>query len=353
MPAASLNLPACGDEMHGRTPFERYRVLVEAELRASLDSARLPFYDMHRYHLGWVDESGLRVVSQSGKLLRSTLCLAGCRAAGGDPKKAAAAAAAVELVHNFSLVHDDIQDASEYRRHRTAVWKVWGTAQAINVGDSMHALAHLVLMRLGLSGMPERKVVHAGEVLAKACMSLCEGQYLDILYEGRTEVTLQDYLDMVSLKTGALLGAAAELGALVGTDDEMVVSGLRVFGTELGIAFQIHDDILGIWGDSKRTGKPLYDDIRGHKKTLPVVYALRECGGEVREALSGLYRQEAVSVEDAARVAQLLQRVSAREYAEKMVERHRGEAIGQLKVAPVAEGRDELTEIAQSVLGND
>ena len=214
----------------------------------------VPFYGMLRYHLGWVDEQLRKVNADTGKRIRARLCLLACEAVGGDPGQALPAAVAVELVHNFSLIHDDIQDRSEYRRHRRTVWAVWGEPQAINAGDDMFVLAQLALVDGELDN--PRVTVHAVRALNQACRMLCEGQYLDLDFERRPTITLQDYYGMIERKTAALLGASCQLGALYGGAGPSVVAALSSFGKQLGIAFQIRDDYLGIWGIRRKPASP-------------------------------------------------------------------------------------------------
>lgn len=330
--------------------FETYYAQIETELRASLESGRLPLYDIIRYHLGWVDAQSQPVQHPGGKLLRSTLCLSSCKAAGGDPEKAMPAAAAVELVHNFSLIHDDVQDVSVLRRHQLTVWKVWGVAQAITAGDSMYALAHIELLSLSEHGVSEKRVLSAARALWQACRLLCEGQYLDVLYETRQEITADEYMQVVTAKTGALMGASAELGALVGSEDSGLVACLASFGRHLGVAFQIHDDILGIWEEVGTTGKSRYDDIVRRKKTLPVIFGLAKAGDAARRELLALYAKPDLTLKDAERVASILEATGARARAGEVVEQHKQLAMRELAAAKNSGGASELMEILDFVL---
>lgn len=231
-----------------------------------------PLYGMMQYHLGWVDENLQPARANPGKRIRARLCLLLCEAAGAPPERALAPATAVELVHNFSLIHDDIQDRSQYRRHRRTVWDIWGDAQAINAGDGM-----LVLAQLALAEDQEtdpQLVVRGLRALNRASRLLCEGQFLDLDYENRPQVDLEDYYAMIERKTAALLEISCFLGALYGLADEAALGAYSRFGKHLGLAFQIRDDYLGIWGDPKETGKPSAADVASKKKTLPLLYAL-------------------------------------------------------------------------------
>jgi geranylgeranyl diphosphate synthase type I len=256
---------------------------VEAFLRQLLDRPGAPLlYKMARYHLGWEDAEG-RPSDAGGKMVRSGLCLLACEAAGGEWRPAIPAAAAVELVHSFSLVHDDIQDRDRERHHRPAVWAVWGEAQAINAGDALLALA-----RLGLARLSYDPALHArcASCLDEVTLEMVEGQTLDLQFESCDYVDVDEYLDMVGRKTGALFGCALSLGAIVaGANEERVVQFDRL-GRTIGVAFQVRDDVLGIWGDPEKTGKPAGADLQRQKKSLPVLIAL---GGPAAEAVREAY----------------------------------------------------------------
>ncbi len=314
----------------------RYLPLVNLELRALMETPTPllgTYYGMMQYHLGWRDQSLAWTEFSSGKRLRPLLCLLSAEAAGGIPEQAAPAAAALELVHNFSLVHDDIQDNSMTRRGRPAVWALWGTAQAITVGDGLFVLARRALHRLSEVGVPLHRCLAAFEALDQACLALCEGQFLDIEYGRRPEVTLDEYLAMIRGKTAALLAASAELGAITATDDQVVVQKHTQCGEHLGMAFQIQDDILGIWGDEELTGKPAATDLRDKKKTLPVVFALNQAQDRaVAGRLSALFSASAPLPEEAvAAVLRLLERAGARSYAQDLAEEYTELALSELR----------------------
>lgn len=320
--------------------FHRYRGEIATELASVLGSNSSALYHMMRYHLGWVDEEGHPRKGEGGKLVRPTLCLLSCEAVGGQWRVALPAAAAVELLHNFSLIHDDIEDADEERRHRATLWRLWGEAQAINAGDAMHALAGLAMLRLEGRGASPGRVIRAARILDEACLELCQGQYLDISYESRFDVNLDAYLDMIDRKTAALIGCSFELGALLGTEDESLVQRFRRLGRKLGLAYQIQDDILGIWGDSSPS------DIRRKKKTLPVLYALKEAGGKEREGLLSIYGKGAVDAEDVDKVIQILEHLGAREYCQEKAKDYYREALVELDGAELSpKAKEELREV--------
>ena len=336
--------------MSPKNAFERHLPLIEAELRevfATPHPHLTSFYGTMRYHLGWTDESFAPTTGGAGKQLRPILCLLTCQATGGDPEQALPAAAAIELVHNFSLVHDDIEDKSDLRRGRPTVWKVWGVPQAINAGDGLFALAHLAMQRLAARGVPPQRVLTALEILDQACLALTEGQYLDLSFETRLDVDVEQYLSMIRGKTAALFSAAAQLGPLVAGSDPASIARYRRFGQNLGLAFQIVDDILGIWGDPQVTGKPAADDIRQRKKTLPIVRALEEEQKNEAKGLKGIYQQEAIDEEAVEAALRILEKLEACRYAETMANDYYQQALAELNATGVEnEAQDDLRELA-------
>jgi geranylgeranyl diphosphate synthase type I len=340
-----------------RAALDRYLPQIEAELQSIV---RVPhhslaaYYGMLYYHLGWADEELKPIGAATGKRLRPLLCLLSCQAAGGCPQQALPAACAVELVHNFSLVHDDIQDGSRYRRGRRSVWDIWGTAHAINVGDGLFALAHLALQRLNDYGVPLARQQLAVAALDRACVSLCEGQYFDMTFEQHVDVNLEQYLAMIRLKTGALLAASTQLGAIVATGDAHLVAHYASFGENLGMAFQIQDDVLGVWGDPRVSGKSAATDIRSKKKALPAVLALNQSDDpEAAQWLAELYASDGPLDEPAIQDAlAILDRVGARPRAEEMARTYYRQALQSLDETGVEnEARSQLRELAASLLG--
>ena len=330
--------------------FERYLPLIEAELREPFTPPYpylTPFYGMMQYHLGWVDEGLAPSTGGAGKRLRPILCLLTCQATGGDHEQALPAATAIELVHNFSLVHDDIEDQSDLRRGRPTVWKIWGVPQAINAGDGLFALAHLAMQRLADRGGAHQHVLTALEILDRACLALTEGQYLDLSFETHLDVDVEQYLSMIRGKTAALFSAAAQLGALVAGSDPASIARYRRFGQNLGLAFQIVDDILGIWGDPRVTGKPAADDIRQRKKTLPIVRAFEEERRAGGKGLREIYRRETISEEAVEAALKILEDLGARHYAEAMADDYYQQALAELDAVGVEnEAHDNLRELA-------
>jgi geranylgeranyl diphosphate synthase type I len=335
--------------------FAAYLPLVEAEMRALLEprnprAAR--HYEIMQYHMGWRDETLQPAHAPSGKRIRPMLCLLGCAAVGGDPKAALPAAAGLELLHNFSLIHDDIEDNSPTRRHRPTAWSLWGAPQAINAGDGMFSISHDAFFRLAERGVSERASLLALRRFVEMCIALTEGQHMDMSFEGRLDVTADEYYAMIAGKTGALLGAAPEIGAVIGGASEDAARALREYGAGLGRAFQLQDDILGIWGDEKQTGKSTASDILTKKKTLPVVLALNHPG--VGKRLRTLYAGPAFTPEHAPAVLSLLDQAGARAATEQAAEEATGRARTALQaLSPSADGNSAalLSELLDMLTG--
>jgi geranylgeranyl diphosphate synthase type I len=265
---------------------------VEEEMRAILhreEAAVAAHYGMMRYHLGWADASFRAEHLPSGKRLRPLLCLMACQEVGGDPRRALPAAAAVEILHNFSLVHDDVEDGDELRRHRPTVWAIWGVPQAVNVGDGMFALAFAALQRLPQAGVDAQNTLAALRLFTDMCLALTEGQHLDMSFERRSDVTVAEYMRMIHGKTAALIGASLAIGGLVGGATRTQDRALQRFGQAIGLAFQIQDDLLGIWGDPAVTGKAAGNDLLRKKKSYPLLYALNApvIGAELAALVDG------------------------------------------------------------------
>ncbi len=293
------------------------------------DPSTRGMYEMVRYHLG-LDGSG-----PAGKRMRPLLGLLAYASITGRYEPALPGAAAVELGHNFSLIHDDIEDADLERRHRPTLWSLHGIPQAINTGDAVFVLSRIALHRLTELGFSDRKVLRLMRLYDETCLALCEGQYIDIWTSGHDDpMTVGLYFDMIGRKTAALISAAIEAGALLATDDEAVISRYRAFGWALGLAFQLNDDLLGIWGEESATGKAP-SDIAKHKKTLPIVYAFEQAGPSDRQRLGEVYRDPDPSAEAVADVVAILERTGARAYTRDQARRYRDEALAELDAAGV------------------
>ena len=271
--------------MEAPASLDRFRSTIDEAIARILTGRQGQLFDMMRHHLGWEDGA----LTQGGKYLRPTLALVTAEACGGKWEDALPAAVGLELLHNFSLIHDDIQDESTYRRNRPTVWSRWGASQAINAGDAMHALSQLVVLRMAEDGASPQSVLHAVRMLDETCLALCEGQTADMDFENRSDVTVDDYKGMIGNKTAEAFRCALEIGGVFagGSAEQVRLLGEAAF--EMGIAFQIHDDVLDIWG-GEIIGKETALDIRDGKKSLPVVYGLTQRTSPEAERLREMYK---------------------------------------------------------------
>jgi len=330
--------PLPSEEMRER--HERFRAMIEEELRKALEvphASLARHYGMMHYHMGWVDERLEPALTDPGKRLRPLLCLETCATLDGDWERALPAAAALELLHNFSLIHDDIEDHSSVRRGRSTVWSLWGVPQAVNVGDGMFSLAHLTMEGLLARGVPSRRALQAIRMFGQTCVTLTEGQFLDMDMEDRLDVDLDLYLWMIRNKTAVLLGTSAGLGAVLVGQDTEVVAACQRFGEHLGMAFQVVDDVLGTWGDEAVTGKSASRDIWDRKKTYPVAWIFdlldRSPDSPLAEKccrLKELYSRPIVEEGDVSEVLRILEEVGARDQAEEAASGYYQMALDEL-----------------------
>jgi geranylgeranyl diphosphate synthase type I len=315
----------------------RPNALFERHLRDAVAGAppARRYYRMMAYHLGWLDEELRERAGHGGKRLRPSLCMMACESIGAPPEQALPGAVAVELVHNASLVHDDIEDGDRTRRHRPAVWALWGTGHGVNVGDGMLAIAQLAMLE-AIPTAGAGVAAQAAAALGRACIELFEGQFLDQEHQGRASLSLPEYRAMVDRKTGALFGCAAELGALLGGADADVVRRLARFGRALGRAFQMQDDLLGVWGDESRTGKPS-DDLRKRKRGLPAALAW-DCAGPAEFAeLRELYAAEPGDERATERTLELFARLNVHRQARRLIAKEVDLAIALLPSAGLSD----------------
>ncbi|MBF6328277.1 polyprenyl synthetase family protein [Nocardia transvalensis] len=327
--------------------LERSRKLTEPELRRAVDRLAEPVRSVVAYHFGWSDEAGLPADGDWGKGVRSALVLASAQALGARPEQAVAPAAAVELIHNFSVVHDDLMDGDVLRRGRRTVWSVFGDAQAVLSGDALLVIALDVIAERS----PEL-CLDAVRELCGALLELVAGQSADLSFETRTDVSLDECLRMAAGKTAALLAGSCALGALAADADDRQVRCLREFGHRIGIAFQLVDDLLGIWGDTSATGKPVGADLRRHKKSLPVAAAL-STGTAPANRLAALYRRtDPLSDNEIREAAYLIEEAGGRRWAQEEADRQRSAAIDCLTTADLtADGFRALTSLADLITG--
>jgi geranylgeranyl diphosphate synthase type I len=303
------------------------------------------FAVMLHYPLGWVDEHNRPYTQPTGKRIRPILLMLCTEAAGGHWRTALPAAAAVELLHNFSLIHDDIEDNSPTRHGRPTVWKIWGQANAINAGDALFSLAYTALEWLSNSGPLPETVVKVWRIFNQTTLQLTRGQHLDMRFERQEVVSVDEYISMIGGKSAALIAGCAQIGALLATDDDQVGQQYADFGLNLGIAFQIRDDILGIWGEPSITGKSAATDIISRKKSLPVLFGLSRS-----EELAALYRSDNFGADHVEKAIRTLDELGVRDYAQESETHYYRQAIGSLQKAnPRGEAGERLLQLVESL----
>ena len=323
---------------------------IELELQRQVSRLDQPhtrhFHEMLMYHMGWTGEgAGPEATGKRIRPLLVLLCTAACEA---DWHSALPAAAAVELVHNFSLVHDDIQDNSPKRRGRDTTWVKWGAPMAINAGDALFVLSNQAIMDLN-EKYPAEVVVQAAGILHNTCLDLTRGQYLDMSYEERKDLGVEDYWPMIAGKTSALLSACCQIGALLGGIDNEKQEAYRSFGHYLGLAFQVQDDILGIWGDEKVTGKSAASDLVEGKNSLPILAGLRKKGKFAERWARGPIQSDEVE-----ELARLLASEDGYGYSKEVSIQMTDMAINSLREAdPQGEAGEALFALTNKLLNRD
>jgi geranylgeranyl diphosphate synthase, type I len=326
--------------------LERAKALVYPSLREAVDSLPPGIRHVVQYHMGWIDAVG-KPDTRGGKALRPAFAMLSAEAAGADVSVAVPGAVAVELVHNFSLLHDDIMDQDRERRHRTTVWALHGVPAGIISGDAVMILALDVLQR-----RPEPAAQEACRRLLVDTAGMIAGQVEDLAFEGRPHATWDECVAMEDQKTGALLSCSACTGAILAGAPPAVVDGLAGFGRHVGRAFQAIDDLLGIWGSPQVTGKPTSSDLRQSKKSLPICGAL-EAGGPGRDELAALladFHQREPFEAELARAVHLIESSGGRERTETYAADHLREALEILDGLPIVPAaRDALADLARFV----
>lgn len=321
---------------------EEFESSLEAFVRSSLPAQYRGMLDMVAYQMGWAEKAAGQT---RGKRVRPMLVLFSALAASGEWRDALPAAWAVELIHNFSLVHDDIEDQSELRHGSPTIWVRWGVAQAINLGDLLFNLAYNAILELRKNLQPDAGL-EAVNVLAHACTQLTGGQYLDLTYEKARAIEMEEYLHMIRGKTAALLAASAELGAVCAGASLETRTYLHEFGINLGLAFQMWDDWLGIWGDAQTTGKSVQSDLVSGKKSMPVLYALAQ-----NKAFAKRWREGAIQPDDVQGISDLLVREGAQDFTQNQAKHYTRQAESALVRAKLNDNASlPLKELANSLL---
>lgn len=330
--------------------LEPYVEQVEAAMRDTVPPlGRHDFMRLLHYHLGWSTIEGEPSDRPSGKRVRSALCLMLGEALGATRPQLMPAAVAVELLHEFSLIHDDIEDGDRTRRHQPTLWTLVGQPQAINAGDGLFAIAQQALLVCAEQGVPAGRVLEAQRRFNETAVQLCIGQFLDMGFERRDAVTPDEYIEMIGGKTGALIAFAGEVAALLAGADEPTIAAARAYSEAMGLAFQMHDDILGIWGDPEATGKPVGADIRAKKKSLPVAYALSQ---QQSDRLRALYAADLADEAQVKEARDLIVAAGGREFTQRHAAQQEQRARDALAQLPIpTERRAPLTLLLDLLAG--
>ncbi len=325
--------------------LDRANTLVEPALRKAVGTLDPHLRTPVEYHFGWVEIDGTPTSGGGGKGVRPALAVLGAEAVGADAAVAAPGAVALELIHNFSLIHDDIMDGDRTRRHRRTVWDVYGVGDAIIVGDALHTLAFQVLL-------DEATPAHLAATyrLGVAVSAIIAGQAQDTALDRSCDASLATCLVMAGNKTGALLAQSVAIGAVLGGADQRTADALERFGAELGLSFQAVDDVLGIWGDPRETGKPVGNDLRMRKKSMPVAMAFDD-GGALATELRAAFAGEHVSDDEVHRLSEHLDQSGIRARVLDLARTHLDAALAALGSRPVAPAAAaELADLARFVV---
>ncbi len=341
------------DEQFRQLPlFERYRPAVDTYIRNFLTQEAGLAEPMISYHMGYKDSNGKQISETfAGKGIRPTLCLLTADALGATWENVVPAAAALELFHNFALIHDDIQDGDEKRHNRPTVWKIMGVGQAINIGDSASYVSTLSVFDLLKRGFRPDEVNQATRLLSSTAIQVIDGQIRDLGLEGRLNVEIDEYLEMISRKTGKLVEASVLMGATLATSDSDTLGKLQKLGFHLGRGFQLADDLLGIWGEESKTGKKAFGDIRKRKKTLPVILALNHKDKDGAEQIRNIYSQQKSELDDddIEKVLEIFEQMNIRKEAGSMLEASHAEAIATIGSLDLGWATRDFTEAANKL----
>ena len=339
---------------HSPTILEKYRTRVENYLYtvSSVEDPRIG--DAIKYHFGWLDQYGNSGSSMQGKGVRSSLCMFACESVGGILANGLQGAAAVELVHNFSLIHDDIQDQDIERRHRPTAWSLWGVPKALQIGNYIRILADLTVKDNLNTVLDNDLTLECTETLSRAYLETVEGQYLDLEYEGKIDITTDEYLGMINRKTGALISCALNLGALLGDGDQDTVKRMSEFGRILGLIFQIRDDYLGIWGLEENTGKKSANDVRRKKSSLPIIHILQNGSRTDIQEITSIYEKDYIDEDDVGTVLSILNDVGTIEYMDRLANDYATSSMNLLKIIKIDKVYvNELQELIEFLLNRN
>lgn len=324
---------------------------VDAELEAIVNERGFPLYDMMGYHLGWRGARGHgEDFPQRQERLHGALTMMACEANGGDTDSCLPAAAALELVDKFSEIHDDVQEGNPQRNERDAVWWVWGPAQAINAGDGMHALGRLALLRLAERGVSDDRVFDIVRLVDRASLRACEGRFRDLEAQERIDLSVSAYMEMAADKSGALMGCAMQVGALVGGAGDDTAEALALCGENLGVAMQLRSDLAALWGGGADSRPNV--EVLNKKKLIPVVYALENASISEKRAMGEIYFKRVLEADDAVKLREVIEGLGARAACEEMADALTAEALEAVERASVrGDGERRIREYIEALGG--
>ena len=333
------------------TNFESYCNALVAELEQSLGDKQGLLFDLIRYQLGWADPQGTPLPRSQWQRpnLKSNLCLLACEILCGDYRPALPAAAGLEFIHTFTVVHNDVQDGRPQIEERPSIWWLWGPGQAINAGDGFYALGRAALLGLQDRGVPVSKVLEALCVLDKACITMCEGQYMDLAFQERIDLSLGDYIKMVEFKSGAIMSCAMEIGALLAVDDRRTIEAFRLCGRKLGILSEIQESILGLWGGVN--AQPPSPEVFNKKKSFPIVQTLENGDLKTKRKLGAIYFKRVLEPKDVQEILDVLDMCDARNAAEAAADTYFHEAMSALDDLDLpSQGLRQIQEVGRGIL---
>lgn len=328
--------------------FSKYHSQVDSTMQIEFPSDNTKINTMLKYFLGWVNPNGYPTNKPiSGKALRPILCILACNAAGGDVQKAIPAAIPLELIHNFSLIHDDIQDKDKLRHNRPTIWALWGNPKALVAGNNLRVIADITMNNLIRTGLTVNKCLKLNYILNQACLEMIEGQYLDIKYEGHTCLTTELYLEMISKKTGALISSAIKIGASLATENQDKLNAFNDFGKFLGIVFQITDDILGIWGTEAKTGKAVGADIIRKKNSLPIIMTATNTTKINQKKIISIYNKQSISKSDLNEILNIMEETKSKQQCMDLAEIYCAKALSSIgDISMTEKSRKDIESVA-------
>ena len=326
------------DKINEKPNFlSRHEDIIKLYLRESLNNYNGNLSHYIKNYFGWIDVDGNTVQdSYQGKAFRPSICMLMCEGMGGDIKAASVSSISIELVHNFSLIHDDIEDNDRFRRHKPTLWAVWGIPKALVTGNSMLALGNKELEKLNKFGLSNSDIFFSQKLLTESYLKMMEGQFLDISFEKQKTVNQDEYIKMIGLKTGALIECSVLIGAVTSgkklSTNEL--NNIQNFGKSLGLLFQIRDDILGVWGTNK-TGKPVGSDIKKKKKSLPIIIALSEKNQQYKNLLLEIMDKPNIEDTDIQKFIYIMEKIGVKDQCEKMAQSQLDNIKNTLRKIPI------------------